>query len=487
MKRLLTMLVLLLALGLLAACGAAAPATEEAEPVAEATEAAPEAEPTEAAEPEAEPTEAATEEAAEPTEEAAEPTEEAAGSGDSAVEALDPSDQTVTFWHQHTRERETELLALVEEFNSTNEFGITVVAENAGGYGDIYNKMIAGITAGEVPELVVAYQNQAAAYQFADGLVDLTPFIESEKWGLTEEDRADFFASFVNSDYNAAYGQQLGFPPNRSAEVVYYNQDMLTELGFEAPATTPEEFREMTCAAAEAGYVGYELAADASRFASFVFSFGGDLMNEDQSAYTLDDPAAVEAMTFLQGLFTDGCAMLVAEEFGDQADFGTGKLLFTVGSSSGLPFYESAVAEGYGGAWSVAALPHTTPDPVVNVYGASVSIPKTTPEAELAAWLFLKWYTEPVQQARWVRASNYFPVRSSVADELGDYFAENPTFETAYGLLEYGYAEPPVAGYDVVREMITEAMIEIVEGADAAETLADLNVEANEALAEFQP
>ena len=36
-------------------------------------------------------------------------------------ENVDPTGQTVTFWHQHTRERETTLLEIVDEFNQTNE------------------------------------------------------------------------------------------------------------------------------------------------------------------------------------------------------------------------------------------------------------------------------------------------------------------------------------------------------------------------------
>lgn len=117
------------------------------------------------------------------------------------------------FWHQHTGGREEELVRIVEEFNSTNEYGITVEAQNQGNYDDIYNKMIAGLQSGELPQLTVAYQNQAAAYQTADGLVDLAPYISSVTWGLTEEERADFYESFIQSDYNASEEAQLGFPP----------------------------------------------------------------------------------------------------------------------------------------------------------------------------------------------------------------------------------------------------------------------------------
>jgi multiple sugar transport system substrate-binding protein/sn-glycerol 3-phosphate transport system substrate-binding protein len=132
---------------------------------------------------------------------------------------------------------------------------------------------------------------------------------------------------------------------------------------------------------------------DASRFASWTFAFGGDVFDYENSQYSYNNPAAVEAMGFLQDLFNEGCATIVTEAYGDQTDFGQGRLLFTVGSSSGLPFYQSAVDEGAQFEWSVAAIPHTTADPVMNIYGASVSIPKTTPEEELAAWLFVKYYT----------------------------------------------------------------------------------------------
>src|SRR5690606_5340819 len=92
-------------------------------------------------------------------------------------------------------------------------------------------------------------------------------------------------------------------------------------------------------------------------------------------------------------------------------------------------------------AWSVAPLPHTTEEPVMNVYGASVAIPRTTPEKELAAWLFTKYYTSTDVQAAWAEASNYFPVRASVADGLADYFEVEPAFGAAFALLQYGYYE----------------------------------------------
>ena len=146
------------------------------------------------------------------------------------LEEVDPRGQEVTFWYQHTRQREEALLELIEEFNQKNPHRIQVRGEYAGGYGDIYNKMLVALQGGGIPQIVVAYQNQALAYYHADGIVDLTPYIYSPKWGLAEALQKDFIQSFVAQD--RVGGIQVGFPPNRSMEILYYNADWLRELGY---------------------------------------------------------------------------------------------------------------------------------------------------------------------------------------------------------------------------------------------------------------
>ena len=399
---------------------------------------------------------------------------------------------TITFWHQHTGARAEELAAIVDEFNATNPYGIIVVSTNEGEYSDIYDKMIAGLTTGNVPSLVVAYQNQAAAYQVAEGLVSLDPYINDPIFGLSAEDKADFFEAFLESDRLPQFGgQAFGFPPNRSMEVMYYNMDWLAELGYDGPPQTPEQFGEMACAATDpnAGTVGYEISTDASHFASFVFARGGDIYDYENNRFTLNSPEAIAAMTQMQALYAQGCAILIAERNGDQADFAARKTLFTIGSSSGLPFYRSAIQNSAQGpfAWSVTAVPYTGATPVPNIYGASVSIPKTNPVQQLAAWLFLKYYTSPEIQARWAVASNYFPVRASVADGLADYFAQQPAYATAFELLPYGKTEAPVAGYDNVRDEMAEAYSRILNGEDVATVLNEANEKANKILADSAP
>ena len=61
---------------------------------------------------------------------------------------VDPTGATVIFWHQHTGARADELAKIVDEFNTTNEWKITVEASNQGGYDDIFQKMTLGLAGG---------------------------------------------------------------------------------------------------------------------------------------------------------------------------------------------------------------------------------------------------------------------------------------------------------------------------------------------------
>jgi multiple sugar transport system substrate-binding protein/sn-glycerol 3-phosphate transport system substrate-binding protein len=489
-KKILPFLIFLLVAMFLAACSGTVEevATENADTVnAAATEVAEQAE-------EIAPTlEAAAEEAQEAVEEAMEePTEEAmeeeaaeeeaveeevmepcAPSADGGLAGVDPRGQTVVWWHNHSGSREEQMLPLIEEFNETNECGITVVAENQGSYNDIRDKVNASAAAGEQPAaMVVGYQNDQAFYQLNNSLVDLNAYVDDPHWGLTEEERGDFYASFFDQSIHPVFdNQRLGFPPNRSMEVLFYNQTWLEELGFSGPPATPEEFREMSCAAAEAngdGTGGYILRDDASAVASWTYAFGGDVLNEDGTGYIYDGQATVDSMAFLKQLYDDGCAYFFTEGF-PNPEFAARRAIFAQGSSSGIPFYAgdvATVAEEQGrepDTWGVAAIPHTTADPVQNIYGGDIMITSTTPEQQLASWIFLKWFTSPEIQQQWAIISGYFPTRQSASDLLADYKAENPQWGAAVDMLPFSYYEPQLISYQSVRDAAQAAFNEVMQ------------------------
>jgi len=478
LKRFSFLAVLVMAALVLAACPAPAPAVE-APAAAEA--------PAPAAEPTAVP---AAEAAPAPTEAPAAEPEVCGPAADGPLAGVDPRGQTVVWWHNHSGSREEKLLPLIQQFNDTNECGITVDAQNQGSYNDIRDKVNASTASGELPAaLLVGYQNDQAFYQLNESLVDLNIYVDDSTWGLSAEDKADFYPSFFDQSVHVMFdNQRLGFPPNRSMEVLYYNQTWLEELGYAGPPTTPEEFKEMACTAAAAngdGTGGFILRDDASAVAAWTYAFGGDVLTEDGTAYNYSSQATADAMAFLKGMADEGCAYLFTDGF-PNPEFAFRRAIFTMGSSSGIPFYANDVntAATEKGTepdeWGVAAVPHTTAEPVQNIYGGDIMIARTTPEQELAAWIFIKWFTSPEIQAQWDIISGYFPTRAGTEAFLTDYFTANPQWAQAVEMLPFSYYEPQLISYTAVRDAAQEAFNSIMQGADVQSTLDNLTTFANE-------
>jgi multiple sugar transport system substrate-binding protein len=407
---------------------------------------------------------------------------------------VDPNGQTIIFWHQQAPARHALLDEIIWEFNSTNEWGITVVPEYQGNADELFDKTRASLSNGTPPGLVEAYQDQAASYDQTAGLRELTGLVNSVRWGLSPREQADFFPGVFTQDIFPNLDRaRLGFPLQRSLMVLYYNAEWLAELraagaiDFDGPPLTPEQFQAAACAAVKSpfskadasGSQGYELNVDAATFTAWVFALGGQVYDSQQAEYTYDHPSAVAAASFLENLIDRGCARKVRERYGDQSNFAEGSTLFTIGSSAGLSFYQEAVTEGAAFEWGLVAVPYTTPEPELDLSGVSLSIPASTPEAELAAWLFIKYFTGPEIQARWAQASGYLPVRAAAASGLSEYLAANPAYASAWELLPFGTAEPSTPGYDSVRKMVAEALTVILDGERIPPILDQLNQDAN--------
>jgi ABC-type glycerol-3-phosphate transport system substrate-binding protein len=379
------------------------------------------------------------------------------------LQVLESNDEMITFWYQLSPDLEPLLARFIERFNDSNLEGITIAGVTLRAERNIYADLLQARLEGNQPHLLMSSEYAPTTKQIEVGLADFVLYFEDERFGLSDEERQPLYH----------------FPASRSLEVIYYNADLLQQLGFESPPATWEGLQEMACAARDAGYIGYQFRAEAHHLMGMIFSRGETLITDNHNAYKLDSAAAIESMSFLQELFAQGCALLVHSTEMQSQTFGSGQLLFAVDSSAGLASYQRAVAEGYGGTWSVAPFPHTTTEPVLISSAASFSIPKSTPQQELAAWLFVKWYTDSQQQAEWAQLSNHFPVSQSATPLLSEYFAQNPSYKEAFDLLSYSKSEPNITGHHLLHGLLAEVMIEIIKGADVQQILIDLNEETN--------
>ncbi len=394
------------------------------------------------------------------------------------VEAIDLKGKNVqvTYWHNRPQADQDLLQSMFDDFNKSNPYGIQATAQIGGAsYPDVYNKVNAAIQAGQPPEMSVAYQNQAAFYRASNNaVIDLNPFLQSKTYGLSADDLKDYFQTFLDSDKNPQFkGERLGFPTQRSIEVMYYNADWLAKLGYTDPPKDWKTWEEAAAKAADASksMYAYPWKHDASDFASMVFSRGGKILADDGQSYVFNSQAGIDTVALQQRLFKNKQAVEIvpSEKFGEQNRFANGTLLCVFGSSSGLPFYQDAIAKGAKFKWDIALLPYAD-KPGVDLYGASISVYKTTPEKELASWLLIKFLGEKAQTAKWAKATGYFPVRASAKDDVITAFKGDKkwgpvadSYAKMFDWLQYALIESPVAGYDPVRALIdTDVMSKVM-------------------------
>ena len=406
---------------------------------------------------------------------------------------IDPRGQTVTWWHTYSGAREADLQAMLDAFNTTNPCGIIVVGETQGNA--LHNRMNDAIATGELPGLAVGDQHDQAVYTLAHALTDLNAYLTDATWGLSPADRDDFFPTLLAQGVHPAFDdQRLGFPLARSVDVLFYNQTWIETLRHSGPLTTTAAFKTLTCAvaqardAAETGASGYVLRDEAAALAAWAAAFGGvspaggAVLNADGGGYAYNTPSVVAAMTYLNDLYDEGCITSTVTG-APSMHFAARRALFVLGSSADIPLYQRAMeAAENEDVWGVTTLPYSGTVPAPIVHGSDFIIPDTNPETQLAAWIFLKWFTAPEQQAHWVRAnaptSGDLPTRASVAVQM---YAESfaPQWLQALALLPYGVYEPQLISYPSARENVTKTFNQIIQGSDPKTALDRLTRDVN--------
>jgi len=81
---------------------------------------------------------------------------------------------------------------------------------------------------------------------------------------------------------------------------------------------------------------------------------------------------------------------------------------------------------------------------------------QSTPERQIASWLFVRWLLSPENQARWIEVSGTLPTRASTTQELSRYASSHPQWATAVELLPYAQVEPSFPSWSVVRWAVSD-------------------------------
>ena len=390
------------------------------------------------------------------------------------VMAADLTGLQVNLWHPWTGATGTDFQTILDDFNRTNKWGITVVANAYEGFGSLDEAVDSALTSSTLPDVLVDYGYQARHWNESGVLADLAPYVDDPVWGLTGGEQSDFYPSFWAEDLVTTVSPpnslRLGIPYYRSAYVLFYNQSWADELGYPVPPITVEDFRLQACAAAESvsvqgdktnlGKGGWLITSEPGTLAGWIYAFGGEITNPNGNGYLFNTPETIQAFDYLKGLEESGCAW-VDTGLEARADFAHRQGLFMVSSLFDIPSQRAAFTQaGLVDEWVVIPFPSNT-QPVVDTYGPSILVTRSTPAKQLASWLVIEWLVYPPNQAEFVGQLEVYPTRQSTLRYLTNSEITSSQWEQALKLLPDSRGEPSLASWNMVRWVLNDATAQL--------------------------
>lgn len=364
------------------------------------------------------------------------------GGGSADIPSELEDDVTISFWHVYQGADQEAIDALIAEFEDQYP-NIDVEVQFTGGFAEQNQKIVSGLQAGDPPNVAIAYPSNVLDYQTSKAVLNLSPYITNGDVGLTDEELEDIFPiQRIINRYEVADGEFLSFPFTANVMVLYYNADMLKEVGIEAPPATWDEFEDQCeVIKQELDLPCFSARGDGSSMNGIAGAFGGHIMNDD-GAPAVDSPEWTEALQTLGDLAEAGYVEVAgggnAQVTGpDLQSFVSERAAFILGTSRNIGFFPDAIGGTFD--WRAAPPPQVKPtdDPVTVLYGPGVVAFENGTEEDLASWLLIKYLSSTETQEQWAIDTGQLPVRASVAEspEFQAKLDENPASAVAFDLM----------------------------------------------------
>ena len=363
--------------------------------------------------------------------------ESAEEEGFSMADAKEVEGTEISFWHSMGGVNGQAIDALVEKFNTENEFGITVNAQYQGEYDDSLNKLKSAQIGNMGADLVQVYEIGSRFMIESGWIIPMQEMIDADGYDMSSIE-PNLAAYYTIDD------KLYSMPFNSSTPIMYYNKDMFEKAGItEVPDSLEaiEEVGEQLLNKGGAGEV-ISLGIYGWFFEQFMGKQGLDYANNENgrkeaaTAVAFDENGgAANILTVWKSLYDKGYAPNVGKG-GDAglADFSAGKSAITLGSTASL----KQILQDVNGKFEVgtAYFPKvkSSDEGGVSIGGASLwALNNNDPKKARATWEFIKFLVSSESQAYWNAQTGYFPVTTDAHEEqvFKDNIAKYPQFQTA--------------------------------------------------------
>jgi sn-glycerol 3-phosphate transport system substrate-binding protein len=409
----------------------------------------------------------------------------------------------ITYWQGgFQRANEETLTRLTDKFNSSqNDVHVTVVNQTT--YADTLNKFRAGLSSGDLPDLVNIEDTGLQQMIDTQAILPAQACVKADKYDLS-----DHLKRVV--DYYSVKGQLWPMPFNVSNPVLYFNKKAFEKAGLD-PNNPPKTLDEVKAAAQklkDSGTVsqaGFGMKLDPWYLEQWSALGGKTYVNNSNgrksraTSTTFDNATGKEIFTFLNDMVKQGLARTNPADgqsaFDNLLGIGNGNFGMTIDTSAALGTIQQVLSSGQypDVELGVAAMPGPKGKGGVLVGGAAnYIVKKSSPEKQAAAYQFAKFLNDPQTQAEWAAGTGYVPIRQSSVNlpEVQQLWAQSPGFKVAYDQLVGGVANTATAGpvigdYQGVRDVVLDSEQQMFNGMSPSAALKQAKQNANGKIEEY--
>lgn len=398
------------------------------------------------------------------------PSEMASADATLTVPATGAAPVRLMLWHAYGGTLGEQFEALVDEFNRTHP-GIVVQPSYGGSLWTMRDKLFTAIAGKAAPDL-------AQIDQFwSSELAEAGAILPVERW-LSDTDRQDVWPLAWETATYA--GEIWSMPFSMSNIALYYNRDLFAQAGLD-PETPPADWETLAAAAAaltadtdgdgQLDRWGLSFPLQANRgvvyyWFAFLWQAGGQVFSQDFEQARFHEAPGVAALSFWQGMVEAGSIPLAPPEEG----FENGQIGMTLASTARLQRYVAALGDDLG----ITALPSGPDGRATGVGGANLAVLSGTSHQE-AAWAFIDWMTSPEINLRWSTGTGYLPLRRSVvaSPAYEAHLEQEPRARVILSQMEDARVRPNIPAYAAASREIGLAVEEaLFTSSDPAASLA---------------
>ncbi|MBN2511231.1 MAG: extracellular solute-binding protein [Spirochaetales bacterium] len=339
-----------------------------------------------------------------------------AGTADySAVNLKKNGPVEIDFWHIQATIYGDAVKEIVKEFNREYQGIIQVNEVFQGSYADLNKKIRAAIQGGGLPTVAMAYENDTLEYMKANVIRPLDPFFSHPEYGIQQSDLDDMIPGVLARQRIAQYdGKTMSWPHGNSSMGIYYNKDLLLKAGYTKPAATWVEFEKQAIdiykkTGVPALAFGTGPYGNQGHLMLWMRTFGEEPISEDASSVNFNNNAAVELLQMMKRLHESGTMPFVENT---EQEFTNQRSVFEISTTARTSTKADLIGTSFD--WGITLIPQGNPaTPSTGLWGGNHVLFNTSPEKELAAWVFMDYFAGTKGQAIYAAMTGYFPARFS--------------------------------------------------------------------------